>query len=66
MKKYTNKLFNLQGVLTGKIEFDDKKRQIIISARGPSKFAKCPFCGGSTKRIHKTSNRLIKHGILDQ
>lgn len=65
MKKYTNKLFNLQGLLAGKMEFDDKKRQIILSVRGPGKFVKCPYCRKSTKRVHQISNRLIKHGILD-
>jgi transposase len=66
MKKYTNKLFNLQGLLTGKIKFDEEKRQIIIAARSPRKFAKCQYCNKSTKRIHQTNSRLIKHGILDQ
>ena len=65
MRKYTNKLFNLQGLLTGKIDFDDEKGQIIIQARGPGKFVKCPYCLRSTKRIHQTSSRSVKHGILD-
>jgi len=65
MKKYTNKLFNLQGLLSDRIEFNDENKQIIVYVRSPRKFAKCPYCLKSTKRIHQTSNRLIKHGILD-
>jgi transposase len=65
MKKYTNKLFNLQGLLAGKIDFDDELGRIILSVRSPGKFVKCPYCDKSTKRIHQTGTRLIKHGILD-
>ena len=65
MKKYTNKLFNLQGLLVGKIEFKDKNRQIIVNVRSPKKFVKCPYCSKSTKRIHQTSSRLIKHNMFD-
>ena len=65
MKKYTNKLFNLQGFLCGKFNFNDEKRQIIINARSPKRFTKCPFCSKSTKKVHQTSSRLIKHGIVD-
>lgn len=65
MKKYTNKLFNLQGLLTGKIEFDDQKKEILINARSPRKLVKCPCCLNSAKRIHQKSYRKIKHGILD-
>lgn len=65
MKKYTNKLFNLQGFLSGKIEFRDKEKEIIIYVRSPKKFVSCPACNKSTKRIHQISNREIKHGILD-
>lgn len=65
MKKYTNKLFNLQGLLSGEIEFNDKSKQIIIQVRSPRKYAKCPYCNKSTKRVHQSSHRKIKHGILD-
>jgi len=65
MKKYTNKLFNLQGLLSEKIEFDDENKQIIINVKSPRRFAKCPYCSKSTKRIHQTSSRLIKHSILN-
>lgn len=65
MKKYTNKLFNLQGFLCGKFDFDDENKQIIINVRSPKKFVKCPYCHKSTKRIHQLGSRLIKHGILD-
>ncbi|MEA1962952.1 MAG: ISL3 family transposase [Patescibacteria group bacterium] len=65
MKKYTNKLFNLQGLLSGEIEFNDKNKEIIIQVRSPRKYAKCQYCGKSTKRIHQSNHRKIKHGILD-
>lgn len=65
MKKYISKLFNLQGVLTGKMEFDDEKEEVILSCRGAKRIAKCPACGHSTKRVHQTSRRKVKHGILD-
>lgn len=65
MKNNTNKLFNLQGLLLGKIDFNDKEKQIIINARGPGKFVRCPNCSKGTKKIHQTSYRIIKHGMLD-
>ena len=65
MKKYTNKLFNLQGLLSGKIEFKDNDKEILIHVRSPRKHAKCPNCTKSTKRVHQTSFRQVKHGILD-
>ncbi|MDA3839976.1 MAG: transposase, partial [Patescibacteria group bacterium] len=65
MKKYTNKLFNLQGLLLGKIDFNDEEKQIIIHARGPGKFVKCPSCSFTTKKVHQISHRKIKHSILD-
>ncbi len=68
MKKDINKLFNLQGLLVDKIEFNNKKNkkgEILIWVRNPRKFVKCPHCGQSTKRIHQVKYRLIRHGILD-
>ncbi len=65
MKKYTNKLFNLQGFLVGKIEFKDEDKQIIINVRSPKKFVKCPHCLKSVKKVHQTGFRLVKHGTLD-
>lgn len=66
MKKYINKLFNLQGLFVGEIEFDDKNKQIIINCWNPRKFAKCPHCNKSTKKIHQKNNRLVKHSIVDE
>jgi len=65
MKKYTNKLFNLQGLLVGKIEFSKDDKMIILNVRSPRTFSKCPYCLKSTKKIHQTSERKIKHGISD-
>lgn len=66
MKKYINKLFKLQGLLAGKIEFNDKDQQIILNVRNPRRIAKCPYCNKSTKKIHQISNRRIKHSIVDE
>jgi transposase len=65
MKKDINKLFNLQGLLHDKLEFDDENNQIIVSIRDPKKFISCPNCSKSTKRIHGISYRKVKHNILD-
>jgi len=65
MNKDTNKLFNLQGLLSDKIEFNDSTKQIIVYVRSPRIFTKCPDCGSSTNKVHQTNKRLIKHGILD-
>jgi transposase len=63
MKNNINKLFNLQGLLSGKMEF--KEKQVIISTRSPRMFVKCPHCHRSTKRVHQITNRLVKHSIVD-
>jgi len=63
MKNNINKLFNLQGLLSGKMEF--KEKQVIISARSSRVFVKCPYCHGSAKRVHQITNRLVKHSIVD-
>ena len=47
------------------IGISDKNKQIIINVRSPRKFVKCPYCLKSTKRVHQTNSRLIKHSILD-
>lgn len=65
MKKYTNKLFNLQGLLVGKIEFSKDDKKIILNVRNPRTFSRCPYCLKSTKKIHQISERKIKHGISD-
>lgn len=65
MNKYTNKLFNLQGLLMGKIDFDDENNEIIVHVRNPRLYVKCPNCGKSTKRIHQKYSRLVKHGTSD-
>ncbi len=65
MKKYTNKLFNLQGLLSGNIEFNDKNNEIILHVRSPKKYVKCSHCDKSTKKIHQKYSRLIKHGTSD-
>lgn len=65
MKNNTNKLFNLQGLLSDKVELNDINTQVIIHVRSPRQLAICPYCQSSTKKIHQKSNRKIKHGMLD-
>lgn len=65
MKKYTNKLFNLQGLIMDKFDFTYDDNGIILHVRSPKIFAKCPNCSKSSKRIHGRYHRLIKHGTND-
>jgi len=65
MKNNINKLFNLQGLLTGKIEFSKDDKQVILNARNPRTFSQCPYCLKSTKKVHQINSRLVKHGISD-
>lgn len=65
MNKYTNKLFNLQGLLCDNIEFKEDTNQIVLCVRSPRTFTKCPDCFKSSKRIHQKYSRLIKHGTND-
>jgi transposase len=58
-------MLNLQGVLMGKIEILDDKQEIIVPCRSPRLMAKCPRCGHSSKKVHQTSIRIIKHGTLN-
>ena len=65
MKKYTSKLFNLQGLLCDNVEFEESDNQIILCVRSPRTFTKCPNCFKSSKRVHQKYHRLIKHGTND-
>lgn len=65
MKKCINKMLNLQGVLVDKIEIDDLERKIFVYCRSPRINCQCPACFKSAKRIHQSSQRLVKHGTLD-
>jgi len=65
MKKYTNKVFNLQELLFDKLDVSDDDKQLILNVRSPRRFAKCPYCHKSTKKVHQINNRLIKHGMSD-
>jgi transposase len=65
MKKDINKLFNLQGVLCDKLEFKDDVKEVIINIRSPKKFASCPHCQKTTKKVHGIKYRKIHHSILD-
>jgi transposase len=65
MNKYTSKLFNLQGLLMDKMDFESNDKEIILHVRSPRKYAKCPNCAKSSKRIHQRYYRLIKHGTND-
>lgn len=58
-------MLNLQGVLIGKIDVLDDERQITVHCRSPRMMAICPLCGKSSKKIHQTSVRKVKYGILN-
>lgn len=61
MKNDIIKLFSLEGVLVDswKVEKD-----ILINVRSPRTHARCPKCGGSTKKVHDFKYRKIRHGML--
>jgi transposase len=65
MKKDINKIFNLQGLIVDKVEFQGHFKTISIKARSPLVYVKCPYCGKSTKKIHQYHFRHIKHGLLN-
>jgi len=65
MKKGIIKLLNLQGILVDKLEFLDEPQQIFVVCRGARRTALCPVCGANSKRVHQTSVRLIKHGVIN-
>jgi len=65
MSKCINKMLNLQGVLVGKIEVLDEEKQITVNCRSPRTRAICPLCGQSSNKVHQTSIRKVKHGILN-
>ena len=65
MQKCINKMLNLQGVLIGKVDVLEDKKQIIVPCRSARRAAICPICGASSKRIHQTKTRRIKHGMLN-
>lgn len=55
----------LQGVLVGKIEMLESEKRIIVPCRGARQMARCPHCDVSAKKVHQTSERLIKHGVFN-
>jgi transposase len=58
-------MLNLQGVLIGKVDVLDEEKQIIVHGRSPRTTAICPLCGKSSKKVHQTSIRKVKHGMLN-
>lgn len=65
MKKSIIKLLNLQGLLIGNINVLEEEKLVIISCRGARIYAICPICKLSTNKIHQTSKRMVKHGIVN-
>lgn len=65
MSKCISKMLNLQGVLIGKIDVLDDEKQIIVHCRSPRTTAICPLCGQNSKKVHQTSIRKVKHGMLN-
>lgn len=43
-----------------------KENEIIVKVRVPRKFCMCPHCTSSTKKIHQTKIRRIKHSIWQE
>lgn len=62
-KNTLQKLFCLDGLLIDKCECLDD--EILLYVRSPRTRAICPRCKKSTKRIHRTSHRTIKHMMHD-
>jgi len=58
-------MLNLQGILIGKVDVLDEEKQIIVHCRSPRKMAICPLCEKSSKKVHQTSIRKVKHGMLN-
>lgn len=58
-------MLNLQGVLVGKIEILEDEKKIIVPCRSPRQTAACPVCGASSKKVHQTKTRKVKHGMLN-
>lgn len=65
MNKCISKMLNLQGILMGKIEILEDEREIIVPCRNARTTAICPICGQSSKRVHQTEERKVKHGMLN-
>jgi len=65
MKKCISKMLNLQGVLLGKIEILEDEKQIIVPCRSARRAAVCPACGASSKKVHQTKTREVKHGMMN-
>ena len=57
MKNNTNKLFNLQGLLCDKMEFDNVKEQIILKVRGGQTICKMSRL---RKKYKKSSSKKLK------
>jgi transposase len=65
MQKCISKMLNLQGVLIGKVNILENEKQIIVPCRSARRAASCPVCGESTKKVHQTKLRKVKHGMLN-
>lgn len=66
MKKDIIRMFNLQGLLVDKIETNQALKKVFLHCRSPRKYCQCPDCGKSTKSIHQTGTRIIKHGKISE
>jgi len=65
MSKCINKMLNLQGVLLGKIEVLEEDKEIIVPCRSARLMARCPACDSSSKKVHQTKVRKVKHSVLN-
>jgi len=58
-------MLNLQGVIVNKMDVLDNEKQILVHCRSPRTMARCTTCDHSSKKVHQTSIRKIKHGMLN-
>lgn len=58
-------MLNLQGLLTDKVEVLEEEEIVLVHCRSARRAAKCPACGASSRKIHQTKPRKIKHGALN-
>lgn len=65
MQKCINKMLNLQGVLVDRLETLDEEKKILVFCRAARRAAKCPACGASAKQVHQTTERQVKHGVIN-
>jgi len=65
MIKNITEIFGLQGVILDRIEALENGKEIILHCRSPRQYCVCPVCGQSSRQVHQTKFRLIRHERLN-